>query len=99
MKMIYSDRIGVSEGIDINKTSISKKCDICHYWYFLNKEFKFQPYICNGCHDLLMVSMILSNIAILNIKSCDYCCIISVISKNEAINLMQNADLTEKVEH
>ena len=38
----------------------------------------------------------LSDIAILNIKGSDYCCIISLISKNEAINLLQNADLTEK---
>ena len=45
--MLYYDRIDVSEGIDINKGSISKKCDICHYWYFLDKRFKFQPYICN----------------------------------------------------
>ena len=40
--------------------------------------------------------MILSDIAILNIKGADYCCIISGISKSEAINLMQNIDLTEK---
>ena len=38
----------------------------------------------------------LYNIAILNIKGSDYCCIISLISKNEAIKLLQNADLTEK---
>ena len=38
--------------------------------------------------------MVLSNIAILNIK--DYCCIITGISKSEAIKLFQNIDLTEK---
>ena len=43
-----------------------------------------------------MMSMNLSDIAILNIKGSDYCCIISLISKTEAINLMQNADLTKK---
>ena len=37
----------------------------------------------------------LSNIAILKIKGSDYCCIISLISENEAVNLMQNDDLTE----
>ena len=42
--------------------------------------------------------MNLSNIAILNIKGSDYCSIISLISKNGATNLMQNADLTEKTE-
>ena len=43
-----------------------------------------------------MVSVSLSLIAILGIKSADYWCIISRISKSEAINLMQNADLTKK---
>ena len=66
---------------------------------FLDKGFKFQPNVCNGCHDLLMISMNLSDIAILNIKGSDYRCIISLISKNEAINLLQNADLTKKAEH
>ena len=28
--MLYFHRIGVSEGIDVNKTSASEKCDICH---------------------------------------------------------------------
>ena len=94
--MLHCDRIDVSEGIDVNKTSASKECDVCHYWYFLNYSFKFQPNVCNRCHDLLMMSMNLSDIAILNIKGSDYCCIISLISKNEAIILMQNADLIEK---
>ena len=94
--MLYYERIVVSEGIFVNKTSASKECDICHYWYFLNYRFKFQPNVCNRCHDLLMMSANLSDIAILNIKGSDYGCIISLISKNEAINLLQNADLTEK---
>ena len=94
--MLYFDRIDVSEGIDVNKTSASKECDVCHYWYFLNYSFKFQPNVCNRCHDLLMMSINLSDIAILNIKGSDYRCIISLISKNEAIKLMQNVVLTEK---
>ena len=43
--------------------------------------------------------MNLSDIAILNIKGSDYRCIISLISKNEVINVMENADLTKKLEH
>ena len=46
--------------------------------------------------DLLMMSMNLSKIAILNIKGSDYRCIINIISKNEDIKLMQNADLAKK---
>ena len=77
IKILYFDRIDVSEEIDVDRTSASKECVICHYWYFLNKGFKFQPNICNRCHDLLMMSMNVSGIAILNIKGSDYCCIIS----------------------
>ena len=61
---------------------------------FLKHSFKFPPNVCNRCHDLLMMSINLCDIAILNIKGSDYCCIISLISKNEAKNLLQNADLT-----
>ena len=50
----------------------------------------------NRCYDLLMMSINLINIAILRIKSADYRCIISGISKSESIILMQNADLTKK---
>ena len=64
---LYFDGIDVSGGIEVNKTSKSKECDICHYWYFLNKTFKFQLNVCNGYYDLLMF-MNLSDIAILNIK-------------------------------
>ena len=94
--MLYFDRIDVSEGTDVNKRSASKECVICHYWYFLNYSFKFQPNVCNRCYDLLMMSMNFSDIAILNIKGFDYRCIISLSSKDVAIHLMQNADLTEK---
>ena len=33
--MQYFDRIDFSQGTAVNKTSASKECDICHYWYFL----------------------------------------------------------------
>ena len=95
--MLCFDRIDVSEGVHVNKTSKSKGCDICHYRYFLNKCFKFQPNVCNRCHDLLMMSMNLSDIAVLIIKSSDYCWIIDRINKSETINLMQNTFLTEKI--
>ena len=71
--MLYYDRINVSEGIDVNKTSKSKECDICHCWHYINYSFKcknlksIKIYSYNRCHDLLMMSVNLSNIAILNI--------------------------------
>ena len=65
-------RIDVSEGIYVNKTSESKECDICLYWYFLNEDYKFQLNVCNRYRGLLLMSMNLSDIAILNIKSAHY---------------------------
>ena len=52
-KILEYDRIDISEGIDINKTNKSKECNICHDWYFLDKNFNCGPYLCNGCHDLM----------------------------------------------
>ena len=57
IKMLYFDRIDISDGIDVNNTRESKECDICQYWYLLNRGFKFPPYVCNWCHDLLITSM------------------------------------------
>ena len=39
----------ILEGIDINKTNLSRKCIICHYWYFKDLEFKFKSNICSKC--------------------------------------------------
>ena len=58
----------------------------CHYWFF-NHGFKFQDYVCNGCHDLTMLSVNISDIAIITVKHVEYRCIIHNISKSEANNL------------
>ena len=87
-KFLYYDRTDVSELIDINKTSESK-----------DKRFKFQRDVCNGYHDVLMMSMILSDISILNINGANYRCIIIRIRKSETINLMQKVDHYKKVDH
>ena len=55
--MLEYDRVDISEGIDVNKTNLSKECDICHYWYFKDIGFKYEPYLCNGCHDLMEKAM------------------------------------------
>ena len=41
--MMYYDQIDVSEGINVNKTAVSKTFIICHYWYYLDEGFKVQP--------------------------------------------------------
>ena len=66
--MLDYRRIDISEGIDVDKTNLSKGCDICHYWYFKDIGFKYEPYFCNGCHDLMQKAMSFDNIAIVYVK-------------------------------
>ena len=59
--------------IDTKKSSDkSKECHICHYWYFLDKNFSYKPYLCNGCHDLMQKAMNFNNDAIVSIKGNDF---------------------------
>ena len=70
--MLEYDRIDISEGIDVNKTNASKECDICHYWYFKDIGFKYEKYLCNGCHDLMQKAMSFNNVAIVYVKGSAY---------------------------
>ena len=62
---------------------------ICHYW-LSNHGFKFQDSVCNGCHDLTVLCLNISDIAIIIIKNVDYRRIIQNISKSEVINSLKN---------
>ena len=70
--MLEYDRIDISEGFDVNKTSASKECNICHYWYFKDIDFKYKPYLCNGCHDLTQKAMNFNDVAIVYVKGNGY---------------------------
>ena len=54
-------KIDVSEGTDVNKTSASKECELCHYWFFKDIGFKFEEHVCNKCHNLLTMDHSLKN--------------------------------------
>ena len=75
-------RIDISEGIDTNKTNASKKCNIGHYLYFLDKKINYDPYLCNGCHDLMQKAMSFKNVAIVSVKKNDYRIHFWYMSKN-----------------
>ena len=83
--MLYYDRIDISKGIDSTKHNKSIECMICHYLFF-NHSFKFRNSVCNRGHDLTMLSVNISNIAIMTIKNLNYYCIIHNISKSDTIN-------------
>ena len=79
--MLCYDRIYLNEGTDPAKSNNSKKCIVCHCCFF-NHVFKFQDYVCNGCHDLAMLCLDLSDTTIITIKSVDYYCIMHGICKS-----------------
>ena len=83
--MLQYEKIDVSEGIDLNKTSASKECELCHYWFFKDIGFKFEEHVCNGCHDLLTMAYSLKNIVILSAKEITFRCLMMGISKNEGL--------------
>ena len=66
--MLEYKRIDISEGINVSKTNLSKECDVWHFWYFEDIAFKYEPYLCNGCHDLMKEAMRFNNTAIVYIK-------------------------------
>ena len=92
---MYYDRIGISEGIDLAKSNNSKKCMICHYWFF-NHKFNFQDHLCNGCHDLTMLSVNIIDIAIITVKNVDCRCVIHNITNSEAINRLKHSVLIDR---
>ena len=92
--MLQYEKISNSEGIDTNKTSASKECILCHYWFFKDVGFKFEPLACNKCHDATAYE--LKSIAILNVKGVDFRCILWGISRDEAVNRLNNSVLEDK---
>ena len=94
--MLEYGRIDISEGTDVNKTNLSKECDICHYWYFKDIGFKYGPYLCNGCHDLMQNARRFNNIAIVYVKRNSYRIRFWCMSKDDAINIMNCSNLIDK---
>ena len=88
--MLLYEKIDASEGIDVNKISTSKECEIFQYWFFINVGFKFEEHVCNKCHDLLTMAHSLKNVAILSAKGNTFRCLLMGISKNKALKRLNN---------
>ena len=91
--MLQYDRIDVSKGIDINKTSKSKEIMLCLYWYFKDVSYNSQPYL---CHAVSMMTYELKNITILNAKGVAYRFILWGISRDEAVNRLKHSVSEDK---
>ena len=90
------DRIDISEGIDVDKTNESRECKFCHHWFVLNKNFKYGPYLCDGCYDISQKSTDFKNITIVHIKKTVYRIYFQHMSKHEAKKLIKKFDLIDK---
>ena len=87
--MLQDERIDISEGVDFDKSNKSIECMICHYWYFKDIGFKYQPYVCNGCHDFSMTVQNLDDFLIE--KGVDYGGCVVNMSKKDAISFLNNS--------
>ena len=95
--MVEYGRIDILEGIDINKINKSKECMHCHYWYFLDKNFSYGPYLCDGCYNIMQKSIDFKNIAIVYVKGSAYRICFLCMSNYKAKSLMANSNLIEKM--
>ena len=85
VKMLEYDKTDISEGIDVNKSSNSRECSLCHFWYFINKNFNYRKYICNGCHDMSVKTVNIENLAIVYSKGNAYRIHFWYMRKDDAI--------------
>ena len=90
--MLEYDRIDISKGIDINKCEeTSRKYSLCKFYYFLDKNFKYGPYLCDSCYDMSMKAVSMQNLTIINHNGNYYRVIFVFMTKKDAYNLIKNA--------
>ena len=95
--MLEYDRIDISEGIGINKCEeTSRRCSLCNFYFFLDKNFSYGPYLCNGCYDMSLKAVSMQNLTIINHNGNHYRVNCAFISKKDACNLIKNATIIDK---
>ena len=94
--MLQYDRIDLSKGIDANKTSNSRECSFCHYYYFLDINLNYQKYLCDGCHYMSMKANNMQNLAIVYSHSNAYRINFTFMDLNEPTYLLNNSNKNSK---
>ena len=90
--MLEYDRIDISEGIVINKCEeTSRECSLCKFYYFLDKNFKYGPYLCDACYDMFMKTLSMQNLTTINHNGNYYRVIFAFMTKKDVSNLIKNA--------
>ena len=92
--MLEYGKIDVSDGTDVDMSDKSKKCMLCYYWYFLDKNVSYEPYLCDGCYNIVQKCNKLKNLLLLMLKKCIQN--LFSIYEHEAKKLMINYNLIDK---
>ena len=79
-----------------NVKKTSRECSLCKFYYFLDKNMNYGPYLCNGCFDMSLKAIIMKNVAIINHNGNHYRVDFAFISKKDAYNLIKNATIIDK---
>ena len=97
--MLEYDRIDISEGIDVKECNEpSRQCSLCKFYYFLNKNFNYQTYLRDACHDISIKATSMQNLAIIYHEGNAYRVNFVIMSKNNAFNLIKNSNIIGKKE-
>ena len=95
--MLEYDRIAISEGIAINKCEeTTRTSSLCKFYYFLDKNFSYGPFLCNGCYVMSLKAVSMQNLTIINHNGNHYRVNFAFISKKDAYNLIKNATIIDK---
>ena len=95
--MLEYNRIDISEGIDIKKCKeTSRECSLCKFYYFLDKNFNYGPYLCNGCYDMSLKAISIKKLAIINHNRNAYRVNFASMSKKDAFTLIKNVVIIDK---
>ena len=90
--MQYKNTTGDEEIDHSRNRNTSRFFDVCKFCFLLNKNFNYKDYACNGYHNLLMMVFALDNIATLRVGDIYYQCILTDISRIEALRRLINVN-------
>ena len=71
---------------------------LCKFSYFLDKNFSYGPFLCNGCYDMSLKAVSMQNLTIINHNGNHYRVNFAFISKKDAYDLIKNATIIDKKE-
>ena len=66
------------------------------FYYFLDKNFNYGPYLCNGCYDMSLKAISMQNLAIINHNGNTYRVNFAFMRKKDTFNLIKNAVIIDK---